>query len=92
MTDRPVHAASAPASGGRSGTYKRHRLQLAGGGTLAMTADGTIVHEDAQGSAAGSWSPGDPAWPGYAIRFGVRLQSPTTTPQGRRVPGSKPPV
>ncbi len=75
----------------RGGRYRRHELELADGGRLVLGVDGMIERLDAQGSATHSWMPDDPEWPDQAIRFGLHPQAPTVTPQGRRVPGTRPP-
>jgi len=80
---------SGPVPRGRR--YRRHELELADGGRLVLGVDGTIDHLDPHGSTTHSWMPDDPEWPDQAIRFGLHPQTPTVTPQGRRVLGTRPP-
>ena len=77
-----------PATRGRR--FKPRALELADGGRLILSADGSIDHVDDHGSAMHSWTPDDPEWPDQAIRFGLHPQGPTVTPQGP-VQGTKPP-
>lgn len=77
-----------PATRGRR--FKPHELELADGGRLVLSADGSIDHIDDHGSTMHRWKPDDPEWPDQAIRFGLRPQEPTVTPQGP-VQGTKPP-
>jgi hypothetical protein len=90
MTDEPGgrELSRSPATRGRR--FKPHALELADGGRLILAVDGSISHVDDHGSTMHSWTPDDPEWPGQAIRFGVRPQVPTVTPQGP-VQGTKPP-
>ena len=91
MNDQLVQRepSSTPVLRGRR--YRRHELELADGGRLVLSVDGTIDRLDAHGSTTHSWTPDDPAWPDQAIRFGLHHQAPTVTPPGRRVQGTKPP-
>jgi hypothetical protein len=91
MDDEPVRRDTSRTNAPRGGRFRRHELGLADGGRLILHTDGSIDHVDEHGSTAKSWTPDDPEWPGQAIRFGLRPQAPTITPQGRRVPGMKPP-
>jgi hypothetical protein len=43
------------------------------------------------GATERSWRPDDPEWAPLAIRFGVRVQAPTSAPSGRGVEATKPP-
>ncbi len=78
-----------PAIRGRR--FKPHGLDLADGGRLVLSADGSIDHIDDHGSRTHRWMPDDPEWPDQAIRFGLHAQAPTVTPPGRHVQGTKPP-
>lgn len=91
MNDEQVQRERAPASGRRGPRFRHHELELADGGALVLDADGTIAHVDELGATTRTWLPGDPEWPNQAIRFGLKRQAPTVTPQGRRVQGTKPP-
>jgi hypothetical protein len=91
MNDELVGREPAPRPGPRGRRYRRHELELADGGRLVLGVDGTIEHIDRHGFATHSWKPDDPEWPGQAIRFGLHPQTPTVTPQGRRVQGTRPP-
>lgn len=84
---------SAPsrARGRRGRRFKRHQLELPGGGALVLGTDGAITHLDAVGTTIRLWSPDDPAWPDQALRFGLRPQAPTVSPTSRGVLGTKPP-
>lgn len=82
-------ASSRPVPSGRR--YRRHELELADGGRLVLGVDGTIDQLHPDGSTTHSWIPDDPRWPDQAIRFGLHPQTPTVTPQGRRVQGTRPP-
>lgn len=75
----------------RRGRFRRHEIGLADGGRLILHGDGTIDRVDEDGVATRSWAPDDPDWPDQAIRFGLHAQTPTVTPQGRRVQGTRPP-
>jgi len=90
MDDLPVRREPPHTPVLRRRRYRRHALELADGGRLVLGVDGTIDRLDAQGSTTHSWKPDDPDWPDQAIRFGLRPQAPTVTPQGRRVQGPKP--
>ncbi len=81
--------ARAPARRGRR--FKRHELELAGGGRLVLGVDGLIEQVDDEGTKTRSWAPDDPDWPNQAIRFGLHAQAPTLRPPGRNVQGTKPP-
>jgi hypothetical protein len=91
MNDEQVPREPSRRSGPRGRRFKRHELELPDGGALVLGNDGTIDHVDALGATTRSWPTTDPEWPDQAIRFGLRVQAPTVTPQGRRVPGTKPP-
>ncbi len=91
MTDEPANKEPAPAAATHGRRYRRHALELADGGRLVLGVDGTIERTDAAGAATQSWATDDPGWPDQAIRFGIRPQPATVTPQGRRVPGPKGP-
>ena len=71
--------------------FRRHELVLADGARLVLGVDGSIDLIDDHGSTTHSWTPDDPEWSDQAIRFGLHREAPTVTPQGRRVPGTKPP-
>jgi hypothetical protein len=79
------------ASSGSRGTptrgrpkFKRHELSLAGGGSLVLSAGGSIDQLAADGTTIRSWAPDDEGWPDQALRFGVHPQGVTVTPDGRR--------
>jgi len=91
MNDELVRREPSRASARRGRRFKRHELELADGSRLVLGVEGSIDHVDAQGSTMQSWTPDDPDWPDQAIRFGLHPQAPTVTPQGRRVPGVRPP-
>ncbi len=91
MTDEPGNQEAARPAAPHGRRYRRHAIELADGGRLALDVDGTIRRSDAAGGATQSWTPDDPGWPDQAIRFGLRPQPATVTPQGRRVPGPKGP-
>lgn len=91
MADEPVRRAASSPPVARGHRYRRHELELAGGGRLILGVDGTIDHLDADGSTRHSWMPDDPEWPGQAIRFGLHPQAPTITPQGRSAQATRPP-
>ena len=90
MTDEPRgrKPSRSPATRGRR--FKPHALELADGGRLILSADGSIDRLDDHGSTTHSWTPDDPEWPDQAIRFRLYPQAPTVTPQGP-VQGTKPP-
>jgi hypothetical protein len=56
-----------------------------------LGVDGTIDRLDVQGSTTHSWMPDDLEWPDQAIRFGLHPETPTVTPRGRGVQGTRPP-
>jgi hypothetical protein len=66
----------------RGRRFKPHTLELADGSRLILAADGSIDHIDDQGSRMRRWTADDPDWPHQALRFGLRPQAPTVTPQG----------
>jgi hypothetical protein len=70
---------SAPA-----GRFRRRQVELAEGGKLVLRGNGSITHLDVEGAVAGEWSLDDPAWPRYALRFGLQPQRTTVVPEGRR--------
>ena len=69
--------------------FKRRRLELAEGGALVMSGDGSIEQIDAAGTSTGKWLPTDPEWPHYAIRFGLLPHAQTIAPHGPDVPEPK---
>ena len=91
MDDEHDRRKPARASGQRGRRFKRHELELPGGGALVLSTDGAISHLDADGSSLRVWSPDDPEWPDQALRFGLRPQAPTVSPTSRGVLGTKPP-
>ena len=54
------------------------------GAKLVLHANGSIAQLDAAGEAKAEWSVEDPAWPQYALRFGLQPQPETVVPEGRR--------
>ena len=80
-----------PRTPAASRRYKPHAVGLTDGGQLVLGVDGSIRHVDEHGSNVHVWMTDDPAWPDQAFRFGLHPQAPTVTPQGRHVPGTKPP-
>jgi hypothetical protein len=91
MNDGPVPREPSRTSALHGRRYRRHVIELADGGSLVLGVDGSIVRTDAEGATTHTWAPDDPAWADQAIRFGLRPQVPTVTPQGRRVAGPKSP-
>jgi hypothetical protein len=91
MTDEPVRPEPSRTAIPRGRRFRRHELELDDGGRLVLGVDGSIDRIDALGSATHSWAPDDPEWPDQAIRFGLHREAATVTPQGRRVPGTRPP-
>jgi len=71
--------------------FKRRELRLADGGSLILTAGGSIDHVADDGTTTQSWAPDDADWPRQAIRFGVRPQGATVTPHGRQRWAMRPP-
>jgi hypothetical protein len=71
--------------------FKRRELTLADGGSLVLTAGGSIDHVADDGTTSHYWAPDDADWPRQAIRFGVRPQGATVTPQGRQGWAMRPP-
>jgi hypothetical protein len=90
MTNEPEGRESPRTPTTRGRRFKPHALELADGGKLVLEADGSIDQLDDHGSRVHRWTPDDPEWPDRAIRFGLRPQAPTVTPQGP-VQGTKPP-
>jgi hypothetical protein len=70
--------------------YRPRRIEFGDGELLVLRADGMIEHRDPEGVVVGSWLPADPAWPQWAIRFGIRPAPETVKPTGRNTPASKP--
>jgi hypothetical protein len=62
--------------------YKARQLMLGEGDRLVLEATGTIARIAPDGTRQ-SWAPGDPEWPRYAIRFGLRTPVATPNPHGR---------
>jgi hypothetical protein len=91
MTDAPGNKEPAMNAAAHGRRFRRHQLELADGGRLVIGVDGLIARLDAAGATTQSWTPDDPGWPDQAIRFGLRPQARTVTPQGRRVQGPKSP-
>lgn len=87
MTGNPRSPTHGPAA-----RYRPQRLALATGETLVLQGDGTIERRDEAGTIKERWTTADPAWAGYAIRFGLHPSATTVPPRGRDVPGSKPPL
>jgi hypothetical protein len=85
--DRTAAPAS-PAPRGRR--HKRREIGLADGGKIILNPEGSIERLAADG-ASQTWRRGDPEWPDYALRFGLKEQPPTVAPAGRFVTGTKPP-
>lgn len=71
-----------PARGRRR--FRRRELRLADGGSLVLTADGSIDQVAADGTTTHSWAPDDADWPRQALKFGVHPQDVTVTPHGRQ--------
>jgi hypothetical protein len=90
MTDEPSERVpqATPATRGRR--FKTRELDVADGGRLVLSVDGSIDHIDERGTTKHSWKLDDPGWPDQAIRFGLYPQARTATPHGQ-VQGSKPP-
>jgi hypothetical protein len=78
-----------PARGRRR--FKRRELRLADGGSLVLTAGGSIDHVADDGTITHSWAPDDADWPRQALRFGVHPQDVTVTPHGRQRLDMRPP-
>ena len=91
MNDELVRREPSRTPAPQSRRFKRHELELADGGRLVLSVDGSIDHVDDHGATTNSWTLDDPDWPDMAIRFGLHSQAPTVRPQGRRVRGTKPP-
>jgi hypothetical protein len=64
--------------------FKRRELRLADGGSLVLTAGGSIDHVADDGTTTHSWAPDDDDWPRQALRFGVHPQGVTIAPHGRQ--------
>ena len=90
MTDEPGRRQRDGTPAPRGRRFRPQELELADGGKLALRADGSIEHLDAQGATTESWTPDHPGWPDHAIRFGLHSQAPTVAPHGR-VQGTRPP-
>ncbi len=71
--------------------FKPRTVTLDDAETLALRADGSIVHRDRDGTTKRSWTQDDPDWARQALRFGLHESTSTATPSGRNVPASKPP-
>ncbi len=71
--------------------YRHHVIDLADGGKLVLSADGSIERSDAAGTSTNVWATEDPGWPDQALRFGIRPQATTVAPRVRRDQGSKAP-
>ncbi len=85
MTVARARQAPSSPTGDRRPRYRRHELALPDGGRLRLAADGAIARLDADGLTIRSWPPGDPDWPNQAIRFGLRPQPRTVSPNSQRV-------
>ena len=70
--------------------YKHRELELAEGGKLVLSGDGSITQTDAAGETAGKWVVTDPEWAGHALRFGLQPQAETIAPHGRRLSDPRP--
>jgi hypothetical protein len=86
------------ASSGSRGTpargrpkFKRHELSLADGGSLVLSAGGSIDQLAADGTTIHTWVPDDEGWQDQALRFGVHPQGVTVTPDGRDRSDMRPP-
>ena len=90
MTDEAAGLPSPRSPTLRGRRFRPQVVDLADGGKLALRADGSIEHIDAQGAVTASWTPVDPGWADHAIRFGVHTQAQTVAPHGR-VQGTRPP-
>jgi hypothetical protein len=89
----PAAVPVAPRShGNKRSRYKRREIELAEGGKLMLHPDGSISLLDGSGATSGTWAPGDPDWPGHAIRFGLQPQAETVAPHGRRAADPRPQV
>jgi hypothetical protein len=71
--------------------FKRRELRLADGGSLVLTASGSIDHVAENGTTIHSWAPDDDGWSDQALRFGVHPQGVTITPDGRQRSDMRPP-
>jgi len=71
--------------------FKRRTLRLADGGSLVLTAHGSIDQLARDGKTIHSWLPDDADWPRQALRFGVHPQGVTVTPDGRERSDMRPP-
>lgn len=65
--------------------FRPRRLRLASGQTLVLQGSGVIHQVDEAGQTTGTWAADDPAWPGIAIRFGLRPSDVTVAPSSRLV-------
>jgi len=70
---------------------RRRELKLAEDRRLILNPDGSIGLIDGEGTTKQSWTPDDPEWARYAIRFGLRPVGSTIPPRGRYVEPTKPP-
>jgi len=91
VTDEPGGREPSWTPAPRGRRFKPHEIGFADGSRLVLGKDGSIDHIDDHGSRVQRWKPDDPGWPDQAIRFGLHLQTPTITPQGRYVQGTRPP-
>jgi hypothetical protein len=87
-----VTAREARTGGGPAVRYRPRRLTVGDDEVLALLGDGAIEHRDAAGTLLARWTPGEPAWPDHAVRFGLQASATTVPPRGRYVPGAKPPL
>ena len=85
----PTQSTSGPAAHGRR--FKPRELELADGGRLVLTADGSISQVDAAGTPTQAWEQADPDWASHAIRFGLFPQDATVAPSGRFIDDRRPP-
>lgn len=65
------------------GAFRPRQLKLADGGSLVITASGSIDQRSDDGTTTHSWAPDDPDWARQALRFGIQPQSATVAPHGR---------
>ncbi|HEY8870633.1 MAG TPA: hypothetical protein VIM30_14765 [Candidatus Limnocylindrales bacterium] len=72
-------------------SFKRRELRLPDGGSLVLTAGGSIDHLSDDGTTIQSWAPDDADWARQAFRFGVQPRSNTVTPHGRQRWDMRPP-
>ena len=67
----PSPTQSTPGAAAHGRRFKPRELELADGGKLVLTADGSISQVDAAGTPTQAWEPADPDWASHAIRFGL---------------------